>query len=110
MATRRMIVGVLLLAAALLAGCGDNRSAERKTMDVKFERVDYDMSNLETVTSAYNQRHFAKATQRYIALVREYADLLGPDEARRRLQEKGDELRAYCLPCVATLENEVRRY
>lgn len=105
-----MIVGVLLLAAPLLAGCGDNRSAARKTMEVKFEKVDYEMSNLETVTAAYNQAHFAKATQQYIALVRKYADLLGPDEAKRRLKEKGGELGAYCLPCVATLEDEARKY
>ena len=103
-------MGVLLLAAAILAGCGDNRSAAEKAMDVKFERIDYEMSNLETVTSSYNTSHLAKATEQYIALVREYADLLGPGEAKRRLKEKGDELGSYCLPCVATLEDEASRY
>jgi hypothetical protein len=110
MRTRKLIVVVLLLAAPLLAGCGDNRSAATKAMDSRFQRIDYEMATLETGTSSYNIPHFASATQQYIALVREYADVLGPDEAKRLLTEKGDELRPYCLPCVATLDDEARKY
>ena len=79
-------------------------------MDAKFEQIDYQMGNLETPSIAYNHGHLEKATQRYIALVREYADLLGRDEARRRIKEKGDELGPYCLPCAGTLEDEARKY
>ena len=79
-------------------------------MDTKFERIDYEIASLETVNSSYNIGNFARETQKYIALVREYADQLGPAEARRRLKEKGDELSAYCLPCVATLESAAMKY
>jgi outer membrane murein-binding lipoprotein Lpp len=103
-----MIVGPLLLATLLVAGCGDTGAT--KAMDAKFQKLDYEMANLETVNSAYNDREFARETQKYIALVREYADQLGRAEARRRLKEKGDELSGYCLPCVATLETEALKY
>lgn len=110
MGTRRLIVGVLLLAAPLLAGCGGNRSGATKAMDAKFERIDYEMATLETVTSNFNEAHFEQATQKYIALVRRYADALGPAEAKRRLKQKGDELGPYCLPCVGILDDEATRY
>jgi outer membrane murein-binding lipoprotein Lpp len=110
MGTRRLIVGVVLLAALLVAGCGDNRSAATREMDTRFQKVDFEMANLETVNSEYNNRDFARETRRYIALVREYADQLGRAEARRRLLQKGDELSSYCLPCVATLESEATKY
>ena len=50
-------------------------------MNNKFEQIDYEISRLETVTSQYNNAHFASATKRYIALVRQYHELLGPEEA-----------------------------
>jgi hypothetical protein len=103
-----MILGlVVLVAAFLVAGCGSKSTA---AMDEKFEKIDFEFSTLETINSAYNDRHFAKETQKYIALVRQYADQLGRTEARRRLKEKGDELSAYCLPCTATLESEALKY
>jgi outer membrane murein-binding lipoprotein Lpp len=108
--TRITVVGALLLAALLLAGC-DNRSADRKTMDTKFEQLDYQISNLELSTAAtYNQPHFAAATGRYIRLVRHYADLLGPKEARKRLTEAADGISSYCLPCAGQLADEASRY
>jgi hypothetical protein len=100
----------LLVAAVLLGGCGDSTSADRKAMDRKFEQIDYKMTTLETVTSTYNIPHFEEATQQYIALVRQYADLLGADEAKRRLNQKGDELSSYCLPCAGTLADEATKY
>jgi hypothetical protein len=110
MTLRRTIVGVLLLAAALLGGCGGNGSADRNAMENKFQQLDYRMSSYETLNSQYNQPHFEQFTQHYIALVRKYADLLGPTEAKRRLKEKGDELGSYCLPCVGMLDDEASRY
>lgn len=103
-----MTMGALLLAALLVAGCGDTGSATQ--MEAKFQKLDYEIANLETVNSAYNGRDFARETQKYIALVREYADQLGRVEARRRLMEKGEELSAYCLPCTATLDSEALTY
>ena len=105
-----MLVGVLLLVALLVAGCGDSRSAATREMDTKLQKLDFEMANLETVNSEYNNRDFARETQRYIALVREYAGRLGRAEARRRLLEKGDELSSYCLPCTATLETAALKY
>ena len=109
MRTRKTIVGVLLLAALLLAGC-DNRSADRKAMDTKFEKLDFEISTLETATSTYNLPHFEQATERYIALVRQYADLLGPKEAKRRLLQEADGIGAYCLPCAGVLTGEASKY
>jgi hypothetical protein len=109
MRTRKTIVGVLLLAALLLAGC-DNRSADRKAMDTKFEKLDFEISTLETATSTYNLPHFEDATARYIGLVRQYKDLLGSDEAKRRLKEEADGISAYCLPCAGALTAEANRY
>jgi hypothetical protein len=103
----RRAVG-LLSAAILLAGCGDQSGSE-EAMDGKFNNLDYTMASWETQAAPYNT-YLAKATQQYIALVREYADQLGPNEAKRRLVEKGDELEPYCLPCKATLYDEAGRY
>jgi hypothetical protein len=108
MRARSIILGILVLVAALLAGgCGTGGTG---AMDEKFQKIDFEFSTLETVNSAYNSRQFARETQKYIALVREYADQLGADEARRRLREKGDELSGYCLPCTATLTSEATKY
>jgi hypothetical protein len=103
-------LAVVLLAAASLAGCGDNRSADTKAMELKFDRLDFEMSNLETATSTYNIPHFEEATQQYIALVHQYADLLGADEAKRRLNQKSDELGSFCLPCAGVLAQEAKRF
>jgi hypothetical protein len=103
-------VGALLV-AILLAGCG-NQSASENRMDAKFDQLDYTMvTRYETSAAWYNgYRYFAKVVQKYIALVREYADQLGPDEAKRRLVEKGDEVGPYCPPCAGTLYDEARKY
>lgn len=105
-----LVVGVLLLAVALLAGRGSNRSADKKAIRAKFETIDSQMASLETRSSQYNEPHFEKATRNYIALVREYADVLGPSEAKRRLTQKGDQLGSYCVPCAGMLDDEARRY
>lgn len=110
MRVRLTILGLLLLAALLVAGCGYSRPAGQKAMDAKFSKIDDEMASIETINSAYNDRQFEQETRKFIALVREYADQLGPAEAKRRLKEKGDELSSYCLPCTATLEDEARKY
>jgi len=100
----------LLLAAALLGGCGDNQSADQKAMNAKFEKIDYRISRLETITSQYNTGHFAAETKRYITLVSRYRDLLGPEEAKRRLNEQADELSGYCLACAGMLTDAAKQY
>jgi len=105
----RAVTLVVLLLAVVVAGCGSNRSAAQKRMDAKFDRIDYSMANLETLTAAYGP-NLRQATQSYIRLVRQYADLLGADEAKKRLTDKGDEVSSYCLSCAATLYDEAKRY
>lgn len=78
-------------------------------MEVKFQRIDFEMGSMENLNSAYGSE-LTKATQRYIALIRKYADLLGPAEVKRRLVQKRDEVAPYCLPCSATLDFEASRY
>ena len=110
MRTRNSLVVVPVLVASLLAGCGGS-SGDRKAMETKFEKLDYQISTLELSTAAtYNQPHFAAATQRYIALVHQYADLLGPDEAKRRLNEASDGIAPYCLPCAGVLTEEAKKF
>lgn len=101
-------VGALVV-AILLTGCGDQSTPE-KSMNAKFDHLDYMMATeYETAATPYNNL-LDKATQRYIALVREYADQLGPHEAKRRLVEKGDEVEPFCPPCAESLYDQARRY
>jgi outer membrane murein-binding lipoprotein Lpp len=100
----------VLLAAALLAGCGDTQSADQKAMNAKFEQIDYQISRLETVTSQYNTGHFEAATKKYIALVHQYQDALGPEEAKQRLTDRAEELSGYCLPCAGELADAAKQY
>jgi hypothetical protein len=100
-------VGALLV-AIVLTGCG--ASTSDKTMNARFDALDYKMATeYETAATPYNN-YLAKAVHRYIALVREYADQLGPHEATRRLKAKGDEVAPFCPPCAMTLYNEATRY
>jgi len=101
-------VGGLLLAGVLLAGCGGD-DATKKEMDAKFRQLDSEVASMETLTSG-STTNLEAMTQRYVALVHDYADELGRAEARQRLVAKGDELGGYCLPCRATLYNEARKY
>ena len=100
------VAGVLLV-VLLLAGCGQT---DTTAMNHKFERLEYQISTLETINSSFNDQHFAKLTQKYIALVHQYAGQLGREEARRRLVELGDELDSYCLPCTGVLYVEARKF
>jgi len=97
----------MFLGVFLLAGCGQS---DRTAMEHKFQKLDFQISTLETVNSSYNEQHFAQLTHRYIALVHEYSDQLGRDEARRRLVELGDELDSYCLPCTGVLYIEAKKF
>ena len=97
----------LVLVVLLLAGCGQG---DTTAMNQKFERLDFQISTLETINSQYNQQHFAQLTHRYIALVHQYSDQLGKDESRRRLVQLGDELGSYCLPCTGVLYIEARKF
>jgi PBP1b-binding outer membrane lipoprotein LpoB len=103
----RRAAGLLLL-AILLAGCG--QSNDQRSMNHKFQKLDYEIATLETVTSSFNAQNFARLTRRYIALTREYADQLGTAEVKRRLVDKADELDSYCLPCTGALYDEAGKY
>ena len=100
---------VLLLAAGLLAGCSVDRDSDSTSMDGKFQQIDYEIATYET-NAAPSTDNLEKMTDRYIALVHDYDDELGPEEAQRRLVEKGDELGPYCLPCKTMLYAEAGKY
>jgi hypothetical protein len=104
----RRAAGALAL-AILLAGCG-SQSGSEKRMNAKFDALDAKIATqYETAATPYND-YLDKATQQYIALVREYAHQLGPDEAKRRLTEKGDEVGAFCTWCAGALYDAAKRY
>ena len=106
----RKSVVVLLLAVPLLAACGHN-STDRKAMETKFEQLDFKLTTYEQATSStYNLPHFTRLTNQYIALVRQYKDVLGSKEAKRRLAEERDGIAPYCLPCAGTLDDELKKY
>jgi hypothetical protein len=110
---RRMRAGAkiacIVLFVLALAACGDNESSSKRAMELKFDRMDFAMGNMENINSGFGPE-LTNATKRYIALVRRYADVLGPAEAKRRLAEKSEEVAPYCLPCSATLDFEASRY
>jgi hypothetical protein len=108
-AVRGITLSVALLLVLLTAACGDSRSAARRAMDNKFEQIDFQMASIETLNSGFDP-HLAKFSHQYIALIRKYAPQLGRNEARHRLEQKGDEVGPYCLPCKAIFEDEARRY
>ena len=100
----------LLLAVVVLAGCGvDEPTAAEKRMNVRFDRLDYQMGNVEVSAPPY-QDNLERLTRRYIALIHEYEDELGANEIKTRLQQKSEELDDYCLPCATTVDRERARY
>ena len=103
-----MIVCILLF-TLVVAACGDNQSAERTRMEHRFEQIDFEMGNMENLNSAFGPE-LTNMTNRYIKLVRHYANLLGPLEVRKRLLQKRDEVAPYCLACSATFQFEASRY
>ena len=106
---RKLIVGVLLLVAPLVAGCGGS-SGDRKAMEVKFEKLDFEISTLETPNSVYNLPHFEQATEKYIGArpaVRRPARSQGGEAPA---PAGGDGISAYCLPCAGALTGEANRY
>jgi hypothetical protein len=100
------LAGILLLAAALLVGCG--QSVSEDAMNAKFAKVDYDMATIEEGKTP--QVHLERLTRQYITLIHEYEDQLGSDEVRRRLAQKATELAPYCLSCTTTLDEERKKY
>ena len=73
--SRARLLVVVLLGAALVGGCGA-ASPDRQSMEVKFERIDFQFSTLETANAAFNSQHLARATQRYIAGRASYLEVL----------------------------------
>jgi hypothetical protein len=100
-----------LLAAVMLAGCGGGRepTAAEKHMNSRFDQLDYTMGNVEISAPPF-QENLMRLTRRYIALIREYADELGDDEVRKRLEDKAFELSPYCLPCMTMVDLEAQKY
>jgi hypothetical protein len=102
--------GALLLAAVFLAGCGGSGAVSgslRQEMNAKFVVAD---TNIATMESFRNTANLETATQHYIALVHQYADELGPAEAKRRLVSEGDKVGGYCPPCKQMFYDAARRY
>ena len=105
---KRLLVGVLL-AVALPAGCGEDDSA-RASRSTTSSSARFQDDALRDRKSAYNQGHLEDATKEYVALARRYADVLGHDEIKRRLNAKAEELSSYCLPCSGALTEEAKKY
>jgi hypothetical protein len=101
-----------VLLAVLVSGCafGTNERGEAlKAANIEFQRLDYQMSNVELSAPPYQQK-LERLTRRYIQLIHEYDEELGDEEVRKLLEDKAFELGSYCLPCVATLDEEREKY
>src|SRR5690242_21896629 len=111
MATARCLrrgAGVVLL-AILLAGCGGGSSSHQRADDQLDALEATIATQYETAATPYND-YLAKATHRYILLVRRYAHDLGPKAARERLMSESDEASSFCPPCAGALRDEARRH
>lgn len=100
----------LLLAVIFLAGCGsDQPTAAEQRMELRFDQLDYEMGNVEISAPPY-QDNLQRLTNRYIALIHEYDDMLGREEVKKRLEDKALELDDYCLPCSGSIDAERAKY
>ena len=101
----------LLLAAAVLAGCGGHKqsAAEKAAMDARFAELDYAMSSVTLSAPPYIE-NLEGLTRQYVEAIRKYDDDLGGNEVKRRLADKAVELEPYCLPCAGVLESEREKY
>jgi hypothetical protein len=99
-----------LVFVILLTGCGGGQSSSKQQAINKVDALEVKIATQdETAATPYND-YLQKATQQYIALIRRYADQLGPKEARQRLMAEGDEVSNFCPPCAGDLRDEARRY
>ena len=98
-------VGALVV-AILLTGCGGQSSSAQRATNALEAKI---ATQYETAATPYNH-YLDKATKQYIALVRRYADQLGPKEARRRLTAESDEVSSFCPPCAGEMLDAARRY
>jgi protein involved in sex pheromone biosynthesis len=98
------IVGILLIAALLVSGCGDQRTPIEK----QLSSVDYKMATLE-VGVAPSRELLEKLTRQYIELTRKYAKALGRAQVKSKLEAKELELQAYCLSCSALVTEELAK-
>ncbi len=102
-------VPATLVLAVLLAGCGGKSSSQQHAND-KLDALEAKIATqFETAATPYND-YLDKATQQYIALVRRYADELGPKEARQRLLSESDEVSSFCPPCAGDLRDAAGHY
>lgn len=104
--------GVVLLVAALAAGCGGHKQskAERAAMNAEFARIDYAISNSTLGAPPANEANLERLTHRYVDATRKYADDLGDDDVKQRLADEAEQLEPWCLPCVEILNRERGNY
>jgi hypothetical protein len=101
-------VGALVL-VILLAGCGGKSSSAQQASS-KLDALEAKIATqYETAATPYND-YLDKATRQYIALVRRYADQLGPKEARRRLTAESNDVSSFCPPCAGEMLDAAKKY
>lgn len=101
-------VGALVL-VILLTGCGGKSSSATRANNKLDALEALIATQYETAATPYNN-YLDKATTQYIALVRRYADQLGPNGARRRLTAESNEVMSFCPPCAGEMLDAARKY
>lgn len=101
-------VGALVL-AILLTGCG-GKSSSAQEANSKLDALEATIATqYETAATPYND-YLDKATKRYIALVKRYADQIGHKEARQRLVSEANSVSSFCTPCSGDMLDAARKY
>jgi hypothetical protein len=86
-----------LLSLVVLAGCGGGQSAEEQArMEQSFAGADYQFAVELEKESRDGSGNLEAPTRNYIAVIREYQDELGDEEAARRLADKASEIEKWC--------------
>jgi hypothetical protein len=78
-------------------------------MNARFAEIDYAISNV-TLSAPPYQENLDPLTDQYVEAIEQYADDLGDNEVKRRLEEKAAEVAPFCLPCADVLDWEREKY
>jgi hypothetical protein len=107
-------LALLLVIAALAAGCGEQRhhqtAAERAKMENEFGRVQVDIGTATKGSGPADETVMEQYTNDYVALTRKYADDLGDAEVKKRLTDEVAQVQPWCLECGVILLRESAKY
>jgi hypothetical protein len=98
----------------LAAGCGEKRhhqtAAEKARMENQLGRLQVRIGEATKGSGPADEQVMEQYTNRYVTLIRHYADDLGADEAKTRLKDEVSQVQPWCLVCGQILLRESEKY